>query len=288
MALRWGPAVPLSLTDLRALGVRYDEENDRIAETFVVQLAPGKIEILDQLLGRAPALVVTTAGKVLVLDGRDVVHVDGKKHKLAAPRTMVPYLGGALLAAEDRLWIFPPDGESPTRGPRRSLVRLACAGEQVAAVSDTGDVLVGPITDLRPIPVAGGVRVEHIAMDADGRITASAGRQLLHGDATGLQPMVKAPFEIHAVARFRDRLLFSSRAFGLFHVDEDGKAAPLKPSLRAHTLSVNAGVLLAASDLFLGVTDDLQEWLTRDLAAFTRAAEQRLPRFLMPEDTAGV
>lgn len=288
MALRWGPAVPLSMTELRALGVRYDEENDRTAETFVVQLSPGKIEIIDQLLGVAPALVVSAEGRLMVLDGRAVVHVDGKKHKLAAPRTMAPYAGGALLAADDRLWIFPADGSSPTRGPRRAVTHLACAGEQVAAVTDHGDVVLGPVTDLRTIPVEGGARVTALAIDAEGRITAAAGTQLLHGDASGLHVIAKAPFEIHAVARFRDRLLFSSRAYGLFHVDEEGKAAPLKPSLRAHTLTINAGVLLAASDLYLAVTDDLLDWLTRDLAAFTRAAEQRFARFLMPEDTAGV
>lgn len=288
MALRWGPAVPLSLTELRALGVRYDEENPHIAETFVVQLAPGKVEIVDQLLGMAPALVVSAAGQLMVLDGRAVVHVDGKKHKLAAPRTMVPYLGGALLAAEDRLWIFPPDGGSPTKGPRRAVERLACAGEQVVAATDSGEVVYGTVTDLRPIPVEGGVRVTALAMDAEGRITAAAGKQLLQGDPSGLSVVAKAPFEIHTVARFKDRLLFSSRAYGLFHVDEDGKAAPLKPSVRAHTLTVRDGVLLGASDLFLAVTDDLSEWLTRDLAAFTRVAEQRLPRFLRPEDSAGV
>jgi hypothetical protein len=288
MALRWGPAVPLSTTELRALGVRYDEERDHIAETFVVQLSPGKLEIIDQLLGVAPALVVSATGKLMVLDGREVVHIDGKKHKLAAPRTMAPYAGGALLAAEDRLWIFPPDGEAPTRGPRRSVARLACAGAQVVAVSDVGDLLAGPVTDLKPVPVPGGARVTALAVDDAGRITAAAGSALLQGDADGLTTVAKAPFEIHAVARFRDRLLFSSRAYGLFHIDEDGKPAPLKPSLRAHTLTVHAGVLLAASDLYLGVTDDLLDWLIRDLAALTRAAEQRLPRFLMPEDTAGV
>ncbi len=280
--------MPLSLTELRALGVRFDEEADHIAETFVVQLSPGKIEVVDQLLGVAPALVVCADGKLMVLDGREVVHVDGRKHKLAAPRTLAPYAGGALLAADDRLWVFPPDGSSPTRGPRRSVRLLACAGETVAAVTDHGDVLLGPLTDLRPIPVEGGLRVTALTLDRSGHITAAAGAQVLQGDATGLAVIAKAPFEINAVARFKDRVLFSSRAYGLFHIDDDGRAAPLKPSLRAHTLTVNAGILLAASDLYLGVTDDLVDWLTRDLAALARAAEQRYARFLRPEDTAGV
>lgn len=288
MAIRWGPAVPLSLTELRALAVRFDEEAEHIAETFVVHLSPGKLEIIDQLLGVAPALAACAGGRLMVLDGREVVHVDGRKHKLAAPRTLAPYAGGALLAADDRLWIFPPDGGSPTRGPRRSVRHLACAGELVAAVTDHGDVLLGPVADLRPIVVEGGVRVTALALDEQGRITAAAGAQVLQGDASGLRAIAKAPFEIHAVARFRDRVLFSSRANGLFRIDDEGRTAPLKPSLRAHTLTVNAGVLLAASDLYLAVTDDLQDWLTRDLAALSRAAEQRFARFLRPEDTAGV
>ncbi|MBI1948862.1 MAG: hypothetical protein HYS27_24460 [Deltaproteobacteria bacterium] len=288
MAVRWGPAVPLSLTELRALGVRFDEEAEHIAETFVVQLSPGKLEIVDQLLGVAPALAVCADGTLMVLDGREVVHVNGRKHKLAAPRTLAPYAGGALLAAEDRLWVFPPDGSSPTRGPRRAVRVLSCAGETVAAVSDHGDLLYGPVGDLRPIPVEGGARITALALDAELQIVAAAGTQLLTGDARGVRAVAKAPFEIHAVARFRGRTLFSSRAFGLFQLDEDGRAAPLKPSLRAHTLAVNAGVLLAASDLYLGVTDDLIDWLTRDLGALTRAAEQRFARFLRPEDTAGV
>lgn len=288
LALRWGPAVPLSLTDQRALGVRFDEEALHIAETFVVQLSPGKLAIVDQLLGAAPAMVVTADDKLMVLDGRDVVHVDGRKHKLAAPRTMAPYAGGALLAADDRLWIFPPDGSSPTRGPRRAVQLLSCAGTTVAAVSDHGDLLYGPVTDLRPIPVERGLRITALSLDADLQLVAAAGAKLLTGDARGLRVVAEAPFEIHAVARYRERTLFTSRAFGLFHIDEDGRPAPLKPSLRAHTLTVNAGVLLAASDLYLGVTDDLIDWLTRDLAALARAAEQRLARFLRPEDTAGV
>ncbi|OGQ25414.1 MAG: hypothetical protein A2138_26525 [Deltaproteobacteria bacterium RBG_16_71_12] len=279
--------MPLSLTELRALAVRFDEEAEHIAETFVVQLSPGKLEIVDQLLGAAPALVVAVDGTLMVLDGRDVVHVGGRKHKLAAPRTMAPYAGGALLAADDRLWVFPPDGGSPTRGPRRAVRVLSCAGATVAAVSDHGDLLYGPVTDLRPVTVEAGLRITALALDADLQMVAVAGAKLLAGDARGLRVVAQAPFEINAVARYRDRTLFSSRAFGLFQLDDDGRAAPLKPSLRAHTLTVNAGVLLAASDLYLGVTDDLIDWLTRDLAALTRAAEQRFARFLRPEDTAG-
>lgn len=288
LALRWGPAVPLSLTELRALGVRFDEEAEHIAETFVVQLLPGKLEVIDQLLGEAPALVMGADGKLLVLDGRQVVHVDGRKHKLASPRTMVPYRGGALLAAADRLWVFPPGGASPERGPRRSARLLACAGDTVAAVADNGDLLCGPLTDLRPVTVEGGAPITALALDAEQRIVAAAGHTLLAGDASGVCVVAQAPFEIHAVARFRERMLFSSRAFGLFCVGDDGRPAPLKPSLRAHTLTENAGVLLAASDLYLGVTDDVVDWLTRDLAPLTRAAEQRYARFLQPEDTAGI
>lgn len=280
--------MPLSLTELRGLGVRFDEESERIAETFVVQLSPGKLEIIDQLLGVAPALVACADGKLMVLDGREVVHVDGRKHKLASPRTMAPYQGGALLAAADRLWVFPPGGGPPERGPRRAVRQLACAGDTVAAVTDNGDLLCGPLTDLRPVSVEGGEPVTALALDAEQRITAAAGHKLLAGDAGGVCVVAQAPFEIHAVARFRERLLFSSRAFGLFHVDDGGRPAPLKPSLRAHTLTVNAGVLLAASDLYLGVTDDVIDWLIRDLAALTRAAEQRFARFLQPEDTAGI
>ncbi len=288
LALRWGPAVPVSLTEQLALGVRYDEEAEHIAETFVVRLGPGKLEVIDQLLGVAPALVACANGMLMVLDGREVVHVDGRKHKLASPRTMVPYRDGALLAAADRLWVFPPGGGSPERGPRRSVRMLACAGDTVAAVSDNGDLLCGPLTDLRPVTVEGGAPVTALALDGAQRITAAAGRTLLAGDASGMCAVAQAPFEIHAVARFGERLLFSSRAFGLFHVDDDGRPAPLKPSLRAHTLTVNAGVLLAASNLFLGVTDDVIDWSIRDLAAFTRAAEQRFARFLQPEDAAGI
>jgi hypothetical protein len=73
----------------------------------------------------------------------------------------------------------------------------------------------------------------------------------------------------------------------LFYV-EDGVVMPKKPSLRAHSLVARHGTLVAASDLFIATSDDGLDFLTRDLAPFVRLAENRLPRFLQPEDPVTV
>src|SRR5438874_8132030 len=110
---RWGPVAALSSTEQVALGIRYDEEDDRAAETFTVRLAPGKAEALDQQGGIAKAVATSSTGAVLVLDGAGVVHAAGRRHKLAEPRAMIDappsFGGGVVVAGDDRLLFFGAD-----------------------------------------------------------------------------------------------------------------------------------------------------------------------------------
>src|SRR5262245_56033681 len=90
IAPRWGPAVAVVPQDLWALGIRYDEEDEGAAETFVVRLGPGKAELTDQLPGVARAICARGESN-WVLDDRGVVHCNvagggAKRHKLASPR----------------------------------------------------------------------------------------------------------------------------------------------------------------------------------------------------------
>jgi hypothetical protein len=291
IAHRFGAVCAMGAEEQAVLGIRYDEEDEAAAESFLVLLSPGRADIVDQIPGVAVAVAASSAGKVFVLDARGVVHVDGRKHRLAGPRTLVPFLGGVALAAADQIWLLDGQGEGVTPGPQLRARRLAACGPALLCATDDGRLIHAEGGVEREVEVRGGGQMAALALDEEGRIAAASGRTLLLGDKGGIAPVAAAPFEIHSVAlhtRARGRrLFFSSRAHGLFALEEEegNRVVPVKPSLRAHTLTVKDGVLVAASDLFVATSDDGVEFLTRDLAPFVRLADKRLPRFAGNDDT---
>lgn len=291
IAHRFGPACALTATEQAVLGVRYDEEDDSAAETFVVRLAPGTAIATDQLAGVAKAVAATNSGAVFVLDERGVVHVGGRRHKLATPRAMVGFGDVVVLAADDRLWKFSADGAQVKEGPAVRARHLAASRRGIVAAADDGRVVFLDDKGVHDVDVGAGGHMAALAIDDDGELAAASGRSILGGSVdSGLKVLTSAPFEVHCVAVHNGRVLLSSRAHGLFYIQtEEGppRVMPLKPSLRAHTLSVKDGQLVAASDLFI-VTSDGADFLTRDLGPFVRLAEQRLPRFLQSEDPVSV
>jgi hypothetical protein len=283
IAHRWGPAVAIGKDDLWALGVRYDEEDDTAGETFLVRLAPGKAELVDQVPGLARDFCAQ-GERTFLLDAKGALHVAGKRHRLATPRALVATPQRVIVAADDRLWLVDPAGDVE-RGPKLRARALAAAGTHLVAVLDDGGVVAGSAPDaLAGLDEQPDGHLAHIAVDDEGRIAAASGRQVFFGDAKRLRPLAAAPFEIHAIALFHGRVYFSSRAHGLFAVD-DNKAVPVRPSLRAHHLTVGAGLLVCASDLFLAYADADLDWMTRDLAPFVRLADTRMPRFVDPDVT---
>ncbi|HEY4222709.1 MAG TPA: hypothetical protein VGO62_15240 [Myxococcota bacterium] len=290
-AHRYGPVCAISPDEQAALGIRYDEDNPAIAETFLLRLSPGRTEAIDQHQGVARAVAASTSGALFVLDDSGTVHVGGRRHKLAVPRTMVD--AGALgmaLAADDQIWLFAPDGSAVSPGPKLRARQLASSrAGLVAATDDDGVYLVGESGVAVAVPVDLPGHVNAVALADGGRIAVAAGHDIYEGDASGLKLVASAPFEIHCLAIHLDRVLLSSRAHGLFCI-EDGRVMPLKPSLRAHTLAVKDNILVAASDLFVATADGPGpgDFLTRDLAPFVRVAEQRLPRLLQSEDPVSV
>lgn len=306
IAHRWGPVCPASSSaapdtgEHWALGIRFDEEDDAAAESFIVRLTAGKTDIVDQLPGRASAIAASSAGKVFVLDEKGQVVVAGRRHKLAAPRALVAFAGGAALAGADRLWLFSPDGAAVSEGPAVKARKLATSStDGLAAALDDGSVVVfddvaraGAAAKPHTVSIGTAGHVTALALDDDGRIAAAAGKSVLFGSrSTGtLTPIATAPFDIHAIALHAGRVLLSSRAHGLFNVELQGDMSnpkglvmPLRPSLRAHTLAVRGDRLVVASDLFVATSDGV-DFLTRDLAPFVRQAEQRIPKFHSTED----
>jgi hypothetical protein len=287
----------LGPSEQAAIGIRYDEEDDAAAESFVVKLTPGKAEIQAQLPGAAPAIAATpsspnASGAVFVLDAKGVVHVGGRKHRLAQPRALVSVGDKVALAASDRVWLLGSDGVEVAPGPKVIARRLASSPSgTLLLATDEGALLVSDASGEREVEVPSGGHMSALALDDNGRVVASSGKTLLVGDTKKVAPVATAPFEIHCVAMHAGRAMLSSRAHGLFAYDALlKKVVPVKPSLRAHTLSVKDGVLVAASDLFVATydgrwaEDEVVEFLTRDLAPFVRLAEQHLPRFLSSED----
>ena len=92
------------------------------------------------------------------------------------------------------------------------------------------------------VRVPGGDRDGHLGLavrqrsQCAQRVAAASGRTVLCGDMTKLAPVTTAPFEIHAIGFYQGRVYFSSRAHGLFAVDQEtNKAVPVRPSLmRVH------------------------------------------------------
>lgn len=297
IAHRWGAVCALGPGEQAALGIRYDEEDDGVGESFLVKLSPGKAEIVDQIPGLSPAIAANAHGRVFVLDARGVVHVEGRKHRLSSPRALVPWRDGVALAAADRVWLLGRAAAATDveEGPALQARRLAASSAALLAATDDGRLVWSDGASEREVEVPSGGQMAALAIDDEGRVAASSGRTLLIGDTRRLAPVATAPFEIHCVAIHHGRTLLSSRAHGLFALDleEKKKVVPLKPSLRAHSLVVQEGVLLAASDLFVATYDggwgeDGVDFLTRDLAPFVRLADQRMPRFVMGNDPAAV
>lgn len=318
IAHRWGPVCPSPSTPSAsgapaalaaephwALGIRFDEEDEAACETFVVKLTAGKTEIVDQIAGCATAVAATPAGKVFILDEKGQVVVGGRRHKLSSPRALAWLDDGVALAGADRLWLFSGDGADVREGPAVKAKRLASSAFGLVAALEDGTFALFDRKDIasqgaaaRPHMLALG-NVGHIAalaVDDEGRVAASSGKSILYGTrATGhLTHIASAPFDVHAVALHAGRILLSSRAHGLFHVElqEDmtnpkGLVMPLRPSLRAHTLAVRNGLLVIASDLFVATSDGV-DFTTRDLAPFVRQAEQRHPKFHSSEDPLSI
>src|SRR5581483_7051213 len=168
-AHRYGPVAALSSTEQAVLGVRYDEEDDAASETFVVRLAPGKAEALDQQGGIAKAVAASSSGAIFVLDAAGVVHAAGRRHKLADPRAMIDappsFGGGVVVAGDDRLWFFGDDGGNVTPGPAVRARKLASSKAGLLVAADDARLLLyeAPGRDAR-----------EVAVDAEGHMATLA------------------------------------------------------------------------------------------------------------------
>lgn len=286
IAHRWGPITVIDKQgpQLAALAIRFDEEDRDTAETFLLRLGPGRAEAVDGMLGAAVGVACSTQGTLFVLDARAVVHAAGRRHKLAGAAAIAADGDGIVVAGDQKLWRFDGSGERVEPGAKVRATHLSSSrAGLLAALYDGGvafvhgdEVTAVPLTDAR-----GPITAIHV--DDDGRILAAAGSAVLAGDAGGLRPIASASFEIDAVASFGGRQFIGSRLAGLCVV-EDGVVHKLRPSVRAHHLETKHGLLVAAAPLCMATSDDGVDFLTRDLAPFVRIADQRMPRFLQPED----
>ena len=286
IALRYGPAWPLSADEVLIAGVRYDEEDRSIAETFLLTVGPGRAVAEEARLGAIRSLVVTPNNQIVFADEAGQLFARGLKgtveRTLAATGVLAVVRSGDVVLAGGASGVVRVDADAQQLTPvlPDAVEHLALADAQLAVVR-AGAVhagVLGKALALVKLP-AGVGPVRAVAVDAVGNLAAVAGQQVLRGNAAGLAVVARAKSELHAVVLFRSHVFTGSRLHGVARLTDDGLVY-VKPSCRAHSCAGLGGVLAGAGDLSVVTTDDAEGFASRDLAPFVRIAEKQWARFL--------
>lgn len=257
VAHRFAGACAHDLSDVFALGVRYDDDDPTSGESLVVRLRPGRIDAIVVVGGPGRAIgfvghrtpgeslcvlddrgaLRTTRGDV-ILDGVADIHDDGQR--------LLALQGDNIVDVATKATVARIAGAVSLRGGVVRTTRGVCDLD--------GNVLVGGVVDC--------------AASSDGSLAWVRGRTLTI-DGTAM-PLAS---NTHALARMKGRWFVGSHQGGLSVVDA-GAVVPLRPSLRAHQLKNVGGGLLIVSDLFVATSEDGVDFMSRDLAAFVRLADK--------------
>jgi len=261
--------------ELVVVGVRFDEDDPDAGESVVVRLRPGRSEAVGRADGIARALVFVQGVAHVLLEGGRFARADDDRGVTVRDGVLdvVAHGDGVLLLGDDGVVrrasfdastgtaVLTERGAAVT-GPRR----LASDHQRVVVL--TGQSVVDDVG--RTLLARGGAAVA-VAGDV---LAVIDGKELVvaRGDTVRV---FSVAHELHSVAVFGDRIFVGSRAAGLFVLaDSDDRVRPLRPSLRARALRVDAGRLVVAADLLVATSDDGDEFATRDLAGFIRLAEK--------------
>lgn len=281
---RWGAVCPAAPGVLWALAVRSDAdsdaEDDAVADSHLVKLVPGDMEWHGHMPGVAAGLALLSADDVVVLGPSGSVRARGAEVAVSGARALAVWHDAAVVAGDEGLALWtPPSARLTQLAPWRAS-GLTVVSDRVVAACDDGGLRSTDGARGSSVPVeglSGSGALTALAGDDTGRLVAASPTMVFSGDVVrGLKPLCAVPWEPHALALHRGRVFVGSRAHGLFVVDEDDgppRLAPFKPSLCAHTLAVRGTTLAAASDLYVG-SMDVDELLTRDLAALVRLVER--------------
>lgn len=277
IAHRWGPIAPVSSTEQLAVGIRFDEDEGAAVDSFLLRLSPGELQLVEHLPGLVAALTISRAGRAFLIGTDGVLVSEGRRHAVSGAHALAPLGDEVAVAAADRLWVASGDGSHVAPGLELRARLITPIADGIVLATDEERLLWTDGSRQREVALPPGLRISALGADDTGRIVVVAGRDVLFGDLERVVPVAKAPFDVQCAAVYQGRVLLASRARGLFvwAPDQGDVVAPLKPSLRAHTLVVRAGQLAVASDLFCATSDDGVEFLTRDLARFMRVAGER-------------
>jgi hypothetical protein len=266
--------------DIVAMGVRYDEDDPVVGDSLVVRLRPGRAEALGHCSGIARSLAV----------------VDGVPHVLRSDGQLLRLHNGAATLLRDGVLDLVAHGEQALTLDADGVVALLGATPATALGRVDGATLLA--SDGRRVVLA--TRDGVVTLDGDptdGSTTARTASALTNGPPVALAvagDVIAAVVEsslsiaqgtnvrrfnvghpLHSVACFAGRVFAGSRTAGLFVlVDGDDRVRPLRPSLRARSLRVSGGRLVVAADLLVAVSDEGDDFVSRDLAAFIRLAEK--------------
>jgi hypothetical protein len=268
VAHRFAGACARTLADVMVLGVRYDDDDHKVGDTLVVRVRPGKLEPVTSISGPARAIARHGDG-VVVVDDRGLLRtLEGD-----------PLREHVLDLCEDR-------EHSSSGGNRARLLALhedgavvdVATGSEIVKVAGARSIRGGCVVAAESVIGFDGLRLHEGVVDVAARAPdpVTAGR---FAWSKGKNVVVDGrPFLLahpaHALCFAFGSCFVGSQVNGLSVVDDAGLRS-LRPSLRAHALSLVDDGLLVVADLMLGTSDDGVDFVSRDLAAYVRLAEKQ-------------
>lgn len=256
VAHRFASACARDLNDIFVVGVRFDDDEPGMGDSLVVRLRPGRVEAVAAISGIA---------RTIGFCGNDVVVLDDGNALRNVNREVV--LDSVTDLYDDGKRLLALRGDDVVDVATRATVARA-----PGAVSLRGGVVrtTRGVTDLDGNALVSGV--VDIACQSGKSLAYVRGRTLTIDGTT-----LALPWNAHSLARVFNKWFIGSHQGGLAVVD-DGKVVPLRPSLRAHQLTLvgppQKTGLLIVSDLFVALSDDGVDFVSRDLAPFVRLAEK--------------
>jgi len=295
---RYAGATGTSISQLRVVGVRCDDEDHAVGDATVLAMGPGRAEVI----ARLPFTVVAvghSGAAVLCLD------THGQLWRIMAGRVDaidgaigVVQLVGAFARQQDgtvlRIGAGVDDNDDDDTNDNDDG-GLQVVARQVRAIGQAdnegivgievdqgrgagGDGLVAVCRDrsgteharMALPPIEGAIDV--VAADG-GELGIVAGRTLVLGQrATGEVRRLRLEHDVTCLARLAQRWFLGSKA-GLFTLDDDDDRVRLwRPSLRAHQVLRVADGIVVVTDLFVATSDDGIDIVSRDLSSFVRLA----------------
>lgn len=265
VAHRWAGVTGTDVDVLCAVGVRSDEEDRRVGESIVLDLARGRVTTRTRLPFAVMA-VGGTASAPLFLDGHGGLwRLDGDTPQQRLDH-VVRVVGGLALTDDGR--VVAVDGAAD-----RVLATGARGLGDGLIVVDDGVLLVDDGVVGRRIAWTPPATVTACHRDGDA-IAVYGDQRLFVLDATRPEPLVRSvpgPAVAHCVARAPGRWLLGCSVGGLLALDDDDDALRVRrPSLRAHQILRIGSGFAAVSDLLIATSDDGVDWLGRDLTSVVR------------------